>query len=387
MSRNPVDRVAQLSKKGAKIGKDVIIHESAEIIGAHIMIGDSVQIGPNTMIFANHLEIGEEVQIGSNCTFRCNQVLLGDRTQIGNNNDIQPFGLFRIGETSHIGNQTHVRGREVTIGDEVFITNGFRVGGGGRNEPEAILKIGDRCTMHNNFINLAKPVSVGNDVGFSPEAIFITHGYWQSVLEGYSASYAPITIHDWVIIGMRAIILPGVEIGEGTTIGAGAVVSRSLPPRCVAAGIPARVIKSDYPSPISEQKQDEIMKEILQVYVPLLIDKGFEVKDVKEERDSIIIKALKDKERTTLSYFRGPKVPETAFEGDENILLTFSAAIDKPGTIIMNLRNLKITGHVSLLVHDLRDFLRRYGIRFYGYGFFQSLHPQIATDMDYDKLY
>jgi acetyltransferase-like isoleucine patch superfamily enzyme len=387
MSRNPVDRVAQLSKKGAKIGKDVLIHESAEITGVHIKIGDSVQIGPNTRIFAKNLEIGEDVQIGSNCTFRCNQVLIGDRTQIGSNNDIQPYGLFKIGETSHIGNQSHIRGREVAIGDEVFITNGFRVGGGGRNEPEAILKIGDRCTMHNNFINLAKPVLVGNDVGFSPEAIFITHGYWQSVLEGYSATYAPITVHDWVIIGMRAIILPGVEIGEGTTIGAGAVVSRSLPPRCVAAGVPARVIKSDYPSSISEQRQDEIMKEILQVYVPLLADKGFEVQDVKEARDGIIIKAIKDKERTTLSYFRGPKFPEAVFEGDENILLTFSATIDKPGTVIMNLRNLKITGHVSPLVHDLRDFLRRYGIRFYGYGFFQSLRPQIAIDMDYDKLY
>lgn len=387
MSRNSVDRAAQLSKKGAKIGKDVVIHESTEIVGKHIEIGDSVHIGPHTRIYANNLVIGADVQIGSNCTFRCNQVLLGERTQIGNNNDIQPYGLFKIGETSHIGNQAHIRGREVTIGDEAFITNGFRVGGGGRNDPEAILTIGDRCTMHNNFINLAKPVWVGNDVGFSPDAIFITHGYWQSVLDGYSAIYAPITIHDWVIIGMRAIILPGVEIGEATTVGAGAIVSQSLPARCVAAGVPARVIKSDYPSPISEQKQDEIMKEILQVYIPLLVDKGFEVKSVKEEKDSILIEALMNGERTILSYFRGPKVPEQAFQGNKNILLTFNTEIDKQGSVIMNLRTLKITGQLFPLVHDLRDFLRKYGIRFYGYGFFQSLRPQIGIDMDYDKLY
>lgn len=387
MSRDPIDRIAQLSKKGAKIGKDVELHESAEIVGAHVSIGDSVRIGPNTKIFANNIVLDDGVRIGSNCTFRCNQVLIGERTQIGNNNDIQPYRLFKIGVTSHIGNEAHIRGREVTIGDEAFITNGFRVGGGGRNEPEAILTIGDRCTMHNNFINLAKPVTIGNDVGFSPEAIFITHGYWQSVLEGYSATYAPITIHDWVIIGMRVIVLPGVEIGEGTTVGAGAVVSRSLPPRCVAAGVPARVIKSDYPSPISKERQDEIMKEILQVYMPLLVDKGFGVKDVKEGTDSILIELLKDSERTVLSYFRGPKVPKEASAGDKNILLTFEAEIEKPGAVTMNLRTLKITGEVSPLVHDLRDFLRRYGIRFYGYGFFQSLRPQIAVDMDYDRLY
>ena len=46
-----------------------------------------------------------------------------------------------------------------------------------------------------------------------------------------------------VWIGGGAVILPGVEIGEGTTIGAGSVVTRSIPARCVAVGNPAKVIK------------------------------------------------------------------------------------------------------------------------------------------------
>ncbi len=120
--------------------------------------------------------------------------------------------------------------------------------------------------MVNNFINIAKMVTVGNDVGFGPETILITLGYWQSVLEGYSATFAPITIHDWVILGMRVIVLPGVEIGEGTTVGAGAIVSQSLPARCVAVGVPARVIKTDHPSTPSEQEQYTIMTELLHVY-------------------------------------------------------------------------------------------------------------------------
>ena len=37
--------------------------------------------------------------------------------------------------------------------------------------------------------------------------------------------------------------MPGVEIGEGTTIGAGAVVTRSIPPRCVAVGNPCKVLR------------------------------------------------------------------------------------------------------------------------------------------------
>ncbi|MBN2228002.1 MAG: hypothetical protein JW779_00290 [Candidatus Thorarchaeota archaeon] len=387
MSQKPVDRVAELVNKGADIGKSVVIHETAQIVAKKIKIGDAVQIGPNTKIFTKNLVLDSDVKIGSNCMLRCNQIELGFESSIGNNNDIQPYSLFKMGKTSRIGNQAHIRGREVTLGDDVFITNGFRVGGGGRNEPDAILTVGDRCTMHNNFINLAKPVSIGNDVGLSPDVILITHGYWQSVLEGYSATYASITIHDWVIIGMRATILPGVEIGERTTIGAGAIVSRSLPPRCVAVGIPAKVIKTDYPTPISEEQQDKLMIEILQTYRPLLIDKGFDVTRVVEEERGILFEMTHGSEKIVLSYFRGPQVPPKAFAGDANILLTFRGESKKPGTVVMNVETLKITGNLTPLVHDIRDFLRRYGIRFYGYGYFSSLHPTISHDMDYDSLY
>ncbi len=46
-------------------------------------------------------------------------------------------------------------------------------------------------------------------------------------------------------IGGGSLILPGVEIGDNCVIGAGAVVTRSVPPRCVAAGNPARILRSE----------------------------------------------------------------------------------------------------------------------------------------------
>jgi len=55
---------------------------------------------------------------------------------------------------------------------------------------------------------------------------------------------APIVIGNDVYIGMRTIILPGVTIGNRCIIGAGSVVTRSIPDNTVAAGVPARVIKS-----------------------------------------------------------------------------------------------------------------------------------------------
>jgi maltose O-acetyltransferase len=53
----------------------------------------------------------------------------------------------------------------------------------------------------------------------------------------------PVTIGHQVWIGGGAILLPGVTIGDGTTIGAGSVVTRDLPPGVVAAGNPCRVIR------------------------------------------------------------------------------------------------------------------------------------------------
>lgn len=55
---------------------------------------------------------------------------------------------------------------------------------------------------------------------------------------------APVILEDNVWLGGRVIVLPGVTVGAGSVIGAGSVVTRSIPPRSVAAGVPARVIKS-----------------------------------------------------------------------------------------------------------------------------------------------
>ena len=60
--------------------------------------------------------------------------------------------------------------------------------------------------------------------------------------EGYMQS-KPIIIEDNVWIGLSSIVLKGVHIGEGSIVAAGAVVTRDVPPHCLVAGIPARIIK------------------------------------------------------------------------------------------------------------------------------------------------
>ena len=54
----------------------------------------------------------------------------------------------------------------------------------------------------------------------------------------------PVTVGNRCWIGGGAILLPGVTIGDGTTVGAGSVVTKSLPPRSIAAGNPCRILRS-----------------------------------------------------------------------------------------------------------------------------------------------
>jgi acetyltransferase-like isoleucine patch superfamily enzyme len=55
---------------------------------------------------------------------------------------------------------------------------------------------------------------------------------------------APVLIGDNVWLGIRTIVLPGVTIGNDSVVGAGSVVSHDIPPRTLAGGVPARVIRT-----------------------------------------------------------------------------------------------------------------------------------------------
>ena len=56
---------------------------------------------------------------------------------------------------------------------------------------------------------------------------------------------APIVIQDHVWLGMNVIVLKGVTIGEGAIVAAGSVVTKDVPPHCLVAGVPAKVVKTE----------------------------------------------------------------------------------------------------------------------------------------------
>ena len=110
------------------------------------------------------------------------------------------------------------------------------------------VSIGDRSGIGINC-EMYGPVSIGNDVMMGPEVIVYTSGHRFertdiSMMDQGFTDVKPVTIGNDVWIGRRVIIMPGVTIGDGCVIGAGAVVTKDIPPYSVAVGVPAKVIKS-----------------------------------------------------------------------------------------------------------------------------------------------
>ena len=85
-------------------------------------------------------------------------------------------------------------------------------------------------------------IKIGEHVAIAPECIFLAagHDYHYRTLPDAAAT---ITVGDYVWLGARVTVLPGISIGEGAVIGANSVVTQDIPPWTVAVGSPAKVIK------------------------------------------------------------------------------------------------------------------------------------------------
>jgi acetyltransferase-like isoleucine patch superfamily enzyme len=140
-----------------------------------------------------------------------------------------------VGRWVQIVNSANVR-----IGDHCLFQDGVYMRAGN----QGYITIHDRAAL-NSFSKLFGHggIEIGEEAQIGPGTVITTtdHDYYD---ENLTTEFKKVTIGRRVWIGANVTILPGVTIGEYSVIGAGAVVNKDIPPRSVAVGVPARVIKT-----------------------------------------------------------------------------------------------------------------------------------------------
>ena len=110
------------------------------------------------------------------------------------------------------------------------------------------MRIGDETWIGQQaFLHSAGGLEIGARVGIGPGVRIITSAHAEAGREvpilSAPIELAPVVIEDDCDLGVGATILPGVRIGRGAQIGAGAVVREDVPPYSVAVGVPAKVTR------------------------------------------------------------------------------------------------------------------------------------------------
>ncbi len=292
-------------EKGAQIGKNVKIDKGSIIFSKVIRISDSAEINADSFI----------------------------RT-----------ARFVLGKMSVIGKGARIVTREVIIGDMLFSGENIIIGGGGAFGPRSRLKVGDNCMISSKCVlNTGEPIIIGDEVGFSPNVQLYTHNHWQNVLKGYIARHAQIIIEDGSYITANCLIVPGVKIGKGATVLANSTVTVDVEQYTVVSGVPARMV-SKINTNLKPEKKDRIMKRLSKEMKETLKFYGFipELVEYKPKFDCN---------------------QSTKYE----VILTFEpknlpSFLEKP--VIFDLTSFHVFGTQTRLSDEVRNFLRRRGIRF-----------------------
>jgi len=108
------------------------------------------------------------------------------------------------------------------------------------------LRIGSLCFLNTDiFIDANAPVTIGDRVSIGHHVIIITadHAIGASEFRAGALTARPVTIEEGAWIAARATLLPGVTIGRGAVVAAGAVVTKDVAPNTLVGGIPAKLIR------------------------------------------------------------------------------------------------------------------------------------------------
>jgi len=323
---SPIKVWAYRTFRGYRIGKGVKLAFGGVIIGEQVEIADGVEIGLLAMVMGRSIRIGRFSSVGTMSYVACERIQIGE---------------------------------DARIREQVFV--------GGPQLPESAFTLGSRTIiLQLASINATKPVTIGDDTGIGGHCLIFTHGAWLNALDGYPVTYEPVTLGNSVWLPWRVFVMPGTTIGDGSVIGANSLVQGTIPPRSLAVGSPAKVIRSapDFPKALSPEQRAEMVAEMLAEFERYVSYERTRI-DVRGELRSYTT----DKGATWRLLWRRSTADALAATRGDTVLSEVPLNDGERGTLrSAGVHWLDLAGRSrsvggSPLTEELASFLARYGIR------------------------
>lgn len=324
------------------IHPSAVISDSCRVVAERIYIEAGAKIGDNVSIVGGtvHLAAGSEIKAGAKIT---------------------AIEGLSLGPGSVLGPGLQASARQLTFGSNFWSTNRVLIGGGGWQGPDSILTVGDSTSFFDgSFVNVSEHVDIGSGCALSADTTVLTHGCWQPVLAGYPSLFAPVVFEDDVVVFIKSSVLPGVTLGRGTTVAAGSVVIKDTPPYSLVGGVPARVIKADVRRELTTDDCRALVCATLARYVKTLSWKGVEV--LEQAADASSLRVAHAAAEVTVRV-----------AGETALRIHVDGAPE--GGTVFDLDAMTCTGGASAMAEDLRDFLRRSGMKIVTERPFRPLPP------------
>ncbi len=302
--------------------------------------------------------------IGKGSKIKFGSILLSSSVNIGSNVSIGPFCYIKaekivIDECSSIKSLCAISTRIVQLGKYVHIAPLSIISS--EFTQNSKIEIGDHSRIFPFcWLDTGEGIFIGKNVGVGGHTLIFTHGVWTDYMDGGPVSYGPVTLKDNVWLPWRIFILPNVEIGENSIVGANSLVNKSFEKNVLIAGNPAKILKENISVEINSTQKNTRATEILTGFSKY-IDFKLKVKS-KLENEQLLF----DKFKIVLDDISRVNEGDLLFLVNRDLSQEELSESRRKGVSVLNHKEKSINLVTENMIYEhFISYLRRYGIRLY----------------------
>lgn len=306
--------------------------------------GYTITLERDAVIEAETISIGSDVHVGTGTRIEADRVSIGDYATIG------------AGSTIVTG--------DLLLADGALLGDGVSVDlSGGRNR-DSSLSVGYAGLVGaRTYINTCRAVSLDTESALGPGVVILTHSYWQSVLDGYSATFEPVRLERDAFVGAGTHVLPGVTVGCGAVVMANSTVVRDVPAETLVGGVPADVLREKIRKPLDPARKQRMVVRIIDELAERLRARGSALDSQGDGRYRI---TSADGATFSVRIAEGTR-PDPPIQ-DEIVISMHPWEAGAGSGTVFDLATRVVLGPQSRAVFELRNVLRRFGIRLQPYA-------------------